>query len=301
MDLSIIIVNWNTKDYLEQCLQSIFERTKGIEYEVFVVDNASTDGSAQMVKEKFHQVKLIENKKNVGFARANNQGMKKSSGKYILLLNSDTKIIGNALEKTIEFMNKNSEVAVVGCRLLNLDMSIQKSIGNFPGIGQTILDATLIGAPYRKFINQRIKHLKDPIEVDCVAGAFLLTRRKAVEKVGFLDEDYFIYSEDIDWCYRLKRKAGKIFYFPNAEVIHYGGESMKQQAENTFLELYKSKLIFSRKHYGKLKILVIKLILIIDVWLKLLWWKILYLFSFKKNLFIKNYNKRLSLLKILTK
>lgn len=301
MDLSIIIVNWNTKNYLEQCLRSIFKHTKGIKYEIFVVDNASTDDSPRMVKEKFPQVKLIENKENMGFAKANNQGIKKSSGKYILLLNSDTKILDSALEKTIEFMDKRPEAAAVGCRLLNPDMSIQKSIGNFPGIWQTILDITLVGAPYRKFINWRIKRFKNPIEVECVAGAFLLVRKKSIEKTGLMDENYFVYSEDIDWCYRLKKKAGKIFYFPNAEAIHYGGESMKQEAEKTFLELYKSKLLFSKKHYGNFKIDIIRLILVIDTWLKLLGWKFLNLVNFRGNLSLDNCNKKSSLLKILIK
>ena len=232
MDLSIIIVSWNVKDLLKKCLTSVFERAQGINFEVFVIDNDSRDGSARMIQKEFPQVKLIQNKKNTGFAYANNQAIKQAQGKYILLLNPDTEIIGNTFGKTVQLMNKN-DWAVLGCKILNSDKTVQESVRRFPAlVDQILIQLKLHHWPvFAKLLNKYLAkdfNYQQESEVDQVMGAFFLIKRSVLEKIGDFDQKFYLWFEEVDFCKRVKDAGLKVVYTPQAQIIHYGAASFKQ-------------------------------------------------------------------------
>jgi hypothetical protein len=252
-DASIIIVNWNTKGLLESCLKSIFEQTQDIRYEVMVVDNGSSDGSAAMVKGRFPQVILIENAENHGFAAANNQGMAVAQGRYVLLLNSDTIILDNAISKVVHFADSHPEAGVVGCRVLNPDRTVQPTCFMFPSLLNMILSCFYLYKlfPQNRFFGRESMtwwQRDDLREVDVVSGCFMLVRRKAIQEVGMMDDSFFMYGEETDWCWRFKHANWKALFSPIAEIIHYGGQSTKQAAPEMILQLKGSILRFLRKN-----------------------------------------------------
>jgi GT2 family glycosyltransferase len=267
MDLSIIIVNWNTCDLLAQCLESVLDemhRLPGLEIETLVVDNASTDHSISMLQEQFPWVRLIENQENVGFAAANNQAIQQSTGRYVLLLNPDTEVEPGALAALISFLDTHPQAGATGAQLLNPDGTLQTSCYPFP---------TLTGELWRLLHLDAlcpfgVYHMADwdmglPREVEVIQGAALMLRREALDQVGFLDDQYFMYTEEVDLCYRLKKGGWSLYWVPQAKVVHYGGQSTNQVAAKMFLCLYESKLIFMRKHYGWLATQSYKLILFV--------------------------------------
>ena len=270
IDLSIIIVNWNTRDLLAQCLDSVFETAGDLDLEVFVVDNASTDCSADTVRKDFPQVKLIENNENVGFARANNQAIQESTGRYVLLLNPDTEVRTDALETLVRFMEEHPGTGAAGAGLINPDGTIQPSCYPSPTLLRELWRLFHLDAirPYARYdLHDGI--LETPQEVDFVHGACLLLRRKALDQVGSLDEDYFIYTEEVDLCHRLRQKGWKVYWVPKAVVVHYGGQSTHQVAARMFLQLHESKILYFRKHHGPLSAQLYKLILLVSALVRL--------------------------------
>ena len=262
MDLSIIIVSWNTRALLDQCLRSIYETLEGGEIGVFVVDNASSDGSPQMVEEKYPETRLINNQENIGFARANNQAIGQAESRYVLLLNPDTILQPGAIPRLLRFMDTHPDAGAAGPRLLNPDHTLQTSCYPIPTVGREF---------WRLFHLDRVHHYGTydmagwgghaVKEVDVIQGACLILRKTALDQVGYLDEDYFIYTEEVDLCYRLRCAGWRLHWIPDAEVIHYGEQSTKQLAPEMFLHLYKSKITFFRKNYGYLSMGAYKLIL----------------------------------------
>ena len=271
VDLSIVIVSWNTAKLLARCLRTIYAYPPTGDFEVLVVDNASNDMSAQMVQKQFPQAKLLENKVNIGFAGANNQAIRQSRGRYVLLLNPDTEVKPHALEQLIHFMDTHPQAGAVGARILNPDGSLQTS--SFPA-------PTLFREFWRLFHLDVIRpygsydmadwSLDQPRKVDTLLGACLLLRRKALDQIGLLDENYFIFSEEVDLCYRLQKANWPLYWLPQAQIVHYGGQSTQQVAAEMFMYLYKSKVIFIRKHYGWLASYVYKLILLVTALARLL-------------------------------
>lgn len=256
IDVSIIIVNWNTKDKLKNCLISIYEQASGFTYEVIVVDNASGDGSADMVKRKFPEVILLQNDENKGFAAANNRGIAVSGGRYVLLLNSDTVILDNAIAKTIVFADNHPEAAVVGCKVLNSDETLQQTCFMFPSLLNMFLSSTYLYKlfPRSEFFGreQMTWWDRDDIhEVDVVTGCFMLVRREAIEQVGLLDERFFMYGEETDWCYRFKQAGWKVVFTPVGQIIHFGGVSSSKMAAGKTLQLRGAILQFMAKHHSK--------------------------------------------------
>lgn len=252
MDLAIIIVNWNTRDLLAQCLESIVHHPSSI---IYVVDNASTDGSAAMLWERFPGVQLIASEKNLGFAGGNNLALRRLLAKAqtgpILLLNPDTVVRPGALEALAEFMAAQPGCGAAGARLLNPDGSLQVSCHPFPSLFRELwrlfhLDKLypLSCYPPSKWETAR------PQAVDSVQGAALLLRREALTQAGLFDEAYFMYSEEVDLCRRIKAAGWEISWVPAAEVIHYGGQSTRQAERAMFLQLYRSKLIYFRLRHG---------------------------------------------------
>lgn len=263
MNLSIIIVNWNTAELLVQCLRSIYAHPPDRDFEIFVVDNASTDTSVQMVREQFPQVKLLENGVNLGFAGGNNQAIRQSNGRYVLLLNPDTEMKPDALEKLVNFMKVHPQAGAVGARILNPDGTLQTSCYPRPTLSREFwrLFHLDVIRPYGSH-DMTDWNLEEAREVDVLLGACLLLRRTALDQIGLLDENYFIYSEEVDLCYRLQKANWCLYWVPQAQVVHYGGQSTQQVAAEMFMHLYKSKLAFVRKHYGWSASQIYKLILL---------------------------------------
>lgn len=253
MDVSIIIVNWNTCDISRDCLRSIAEQTKGIAYEVIFVDNASSDDSVEMVKNEFPQIVLVSNSENKGFAAANNQGMKVARGRYVLLLNSDTLILDNAIAKTVAYADKHPEAGVVGCRVLNQDRTLQPTCFMYPSLLNLFLSSTYLYKllPRSRFCGR--EHMSwwdrnNEMEVDVITGCFMLVRQEAIKDVGLMDESFFMYAEETDWCYRFQKAGWKNFFSPEGEIIHLGGASSKKVRPEMIIRLRKSILQFIKKH-----------------------------------------------------
>jgi len=283
-DVSIIIVNWNTRDILRNCLLSIYEQTKEIYFEVIVVDNASTDGSVEMVKKDFPQVILIENTENRGFAAANNQSIAVAKGRYVLLLNSDTLILDKAIFKTVMSADANPKAAVVGCRVLNPDRTLQPTCFMFPSLLNMFLSSTYLFKlfPKSKFFGREQMswwNRNDTREVDVVTGCFMLVRRMAIEQTGLMDEQFFFYGEETDWCYRFRQGGWKVLFIPDAEIVHLGGQSSKQMASQMALQLRGSILQFMHKHHSSLEYSIACILVWLFFTIRVPWWFIKYIFA----------------------
>jgi len=263
--LSVIIVNWNTKDLLCQCIDSLTQTLKKIDTEVFVVDNGSTDGSVAAVREKVSGVRLIENLVNLGFAKANNQAISLSSREYLLLLNPDTQVKDEAIERMLFFMDAHPEAGVVGAQLLNVDGSKQNSIANFPSLATELLNKSLLRWLFPDKFPGKEMDYPGPVEVDSVIGACMMARRKALEQVGLLDEEYFLFLEETDWCYRMKKAGWKIYHIPQAEVLHFQGKSAEAEKGKARIEYYRSRYHYFRKNRGSFQSSVLFIGLIIKL------------------------------------
>jgi hypothetical protein len=255
--ISVVIVSWNTKNYLDKCLHSLKGKAgAGFDLEVIVIDNNSNDKSATMVKENYPDIKLIENETNLGFARANNIGIEKASGKYILLLNPDTEIFENSIEKMVEVLRKDNAVGAVGPKILNSDGTIQYECArNFPTVlSEFFVTSTIYKRfPANKFAGRYLitywNH-EDSRDVACISGACMLIRKRCFDSIGLLDESFFMYAEDTDFCYRLNKKGYSIRYVAESEIIHHWGKSSEQAPVNMSRESKESIFKFFRKHYG---------------------------------------------------
>ncbi len=257
-DLSIVIVNWNVCDLLRDCLLSISApnaRSADLSVETIVVDNASTDGSVEMVRRTFPQVTLIANDDNPGFTGGNNRGIAASRGRYILLLNPDTKVLGDALALMVAYMNAHPAVGALGPTLLNPDGSVQSSRRRFPTPATAFLESTSLQSWFPRHRLLRDYYVLDKpddaiAQVDWVTGACLLARRAALEQVGLLDDGYFMYSEELDWCRRAKAAGWQIVYYPAAQVIHHGGQSSEQVKAFQIIRFNRSKIRYFRQYHG---------------------------------------------------
>jgi GT2 family glycosyltransferase len=252
MDLSVVVVNWNTKELLLQCLDSFYHKMEEIKAEVFVVDNGSVDRSVVAVREHFPEVILIQNQKNLGFARANNQALRQSKGKYLLLLNPDTRVKPGAIEKLVSFMEGHPEAGTVGAQLLNADGSKQNSIANFPSLATELLNKNLLRWLFPKRFPGKERDYLGPVAVESVIGACMMARRNAVRQVGWLDEDYFLFLEETDWCFRMKRAGWEIYHVPQAEIYHFQGRSAESEKKKAKLEYYRSRYHFFKKNRGRI-------------------------------------------------
>lgn len=256
-DLSVIIVNYNVKHFVEQCLHSVINASKNCKVEVFVVDNNSVDGSVELIKEKFPHIHLIENKENVGFSRANNQAIRISKGRYVLLLNPDTVVEEDTFEKTVVFMDAHPDAGGLGVKMLDGKGNfLPESKRGLPtpsvafykifGLAALFPRSKTFGKYHLGFLDKDKTH-----EVDVLSGAFMLMRKETLDKVGLLDEDFFMYGEDIDLSYRIVLGGYKNYYFADTRIIHYKGESTKKSSINYVFVFYKAMVIFARKHFSQ--------------------------------------------------
>lgn len=267
--MSISIVNWNTCELLKNCIESIYKETSNIQFEIILIDNASSDDSVEMVKSDFPGIILIENSRNRGFAAANNQGIRISTGRYVLLLNSDTIVCDNAIEETVQYADKHPEAAVVGCQVWESADTIQMTCFRFPSVANLFLSSFGLATVFKR---NRILGREWMLwwkrdserEIDLVSGMFMLVRREAIEQVGILDERFFMYCEEVDWCYRFRKAGWRILFWPGAKIIHVAGGSCSsnQVMLKMFVQKQKSLLIFLKKHRSRLSYWLGRLILV---------------------------------------
>ena len=273
-DLSVIIVNWNTRKLLRQCLNSIKRWTHALTYEIVVVDNGSADGSPEMVTREFPRIHLIRNQNNVGFARANNQAISHTSGRSVLLLNSDTALQENSCKAMVDFMDAHPPVGLAGARLVNPDGTHQESCDLFPRrpwqlARDKLLDAWKpANAATRTGQRARWQYTRN-FAVEYVTGAALMIRRKTLEDIGGLDERFFMYAEDIDWCYRAAAAGWQVYYLGTVSLIHSNrGSSQASPELAARLEKLRrdSLLQWYRKHYGYIAYLLMKIVMAVKRW-----------------------------------
>ncbi|MCC6684153.1 MAG: glycosyltransferase [Bacteroidia bacterium] len=257
MKLSVIIVNYNVKHFLEQALHSVRKACAGIDAEVWVVDNRSVDGSVEMVQQKFPEVKLIANRENLGFSKANNQAILQSAGRYILLLNPDTVVEEDTFKKVIDFMDRTPDAGAVGVKMIDGKGNfLPESKRGLPtpevafykifGLSKLFPRSHKFGRYHLGYLSENETHT-----VDVLAGAFMMLRKKALDETGLLDETFFMYGEDIDLSYRITKAGYKNYYFPETTIIHYKGESTKKTSVNYVFVFYNAMVIFARKHYSR--------------------------------------------------
>ncbi len=265
IDLSIVVVNWNVRDLLRRCLVSIFAAELP-RLEVIVVDNASTDGSLDMLRAEFLGVTLVANADNLGFPAANNQGLAAARGRLVMTLNPDTEVVGDALARLIAYLDAHLDVGALGPQLLNLDGSIQSSRRRFPTLITALFESTWLQGIAPRGVLRRYTMDDAPAdathEVDWVTGACIVVRREALEAVGGFDERFFMYSEELDWCRRIKRAGWKIVYLPEAKVIHHAGKSSDQAVAARHIHFQTSKVRYFQKYHGWLSAGVLRLFLL---------------------------------------
>lgn len=283
MQLSIIIVSYNTKRLTLDAIESVISSVKKTEYEIFVVDNASSDGSVEAIRSTFPDVKVISNMQNLGFSAANNIAIREAQGEYILLLNSDTIVGKDTIDKSIDFLHNNGEYDVLGCKVVLRDGKLDKACKRgFPTPWNSLcylLKLDKIFYRNKKFggYHQTFIHEDTIAEVDCIMGAYMMIKRGVIDKIGLLDETFFMYGEDIDWCYRIRKNGYTIVYYPEVEITHYKKASSVKKGNKTIIEFYRSMYIFYKKHfYSKYNIFV--------SWLVYLGIMVQLLFALAKNI-----------------
>ena len=252
LDLSIIIVNWNTKQLLLDCIASIYATIKRSSFEVIVVDNASTDGSVEAVSHAYAAVRVLKNSLNLGYSGANNMAMKQMRGRYAVILNSDTFLKESSMDDMVDFMDHNPDAGMCGPQLLNADDTKQNSVGDSPVLLSEFISKRLIRVLfpkiYHKALRSRLAVIEKPAQVEVVMGACMMVRKKAIESVGIMDEDYFLFYEEIDWCYRMRHGGWKVYYFPEAKIYHIGGQSRKDINLPSRVESWRSRYLFYKKN-----------------------------------------------------
>ncbi|MEO3945599.1 glycosyltransferase family 2 protein [Gorillibacterium sp. CAU 1737] len=256
MDISIIIVNYKTPKITMEAIDSVYDSNTSYRFEVILIDNASNDGILEEVKRRYPDVQCIGNEQNLGFARANNQGINQAVGRYILLLNSDTRVESNTVDEMLSFMDNHPSIGASGCKVMLPDGSLDKACKRgFPTPSASFY--YMFGFPKLfpnspRFNGYQLGHL-DPNAsqpMDCLVGAFMLVRRETLTQVGGLDEEFFMYGEDIDWCYRIKQAGWSIWYHPLVKITHYKGASSRRKPFKIVYEFHRAMILFHRKHYA---------------------------------------------------
>jgi len=251
--ISVVVVNWNTRELLRRCLGSIYATVPPISFDVIVVDNASEDGSADMVAEQFPAAELIRSESNVGFSAGNNLGLRRASGRYVMLLNPDAELLPGAVREMVQFADAHPRVAVVGPKLLNADGSLQKNGRTFTSLWREVLGLTKLYRIWARFNRKADWGREDfdvPAQVDEVSGACMLVRKSVIDEVGLLDERFFMYYEEVDWCRRMKQARWEVHYLPSARIIHHWSAGAKKTGLLGSRIAFRSQYLYFRKHHG---------------------------------------------------
>jgi len=270
MKLSIIIVSWNVKNELLNCIRSIENNRPKCRYEIIVVDNASNDGTAEFIESSYPFIKLIKNTDNKGFASANNQGAANCLGEYLLFLNPDTIVLPGSLNRLVEFLDGNPDVCMCGPRILNEDKTLRASIRNFPSFRGVLYRYTILKylglfkSNFEKWHNRDFDYEKQA-DIEQLVGAVMLIRKSVFEHIGCFDERFFMYYEEVDLCYRLKSKGHRTVYYPDSEIIHLGGKSTDQIPAKTRFIMLRSLLLYFRKHSPHISFVMLSLLFKVGV------------------------------------
>lgn len=268
MDISIIIVNWNTRELLKNCIAAIQETVRGLSCEVIVVDNASQDGSVSMLRDAFPDVIVIENGENRGFGAANNQAMRVMNGRYALLLNSDTVLCEHAVERLFTFMESHPKAAMVCGQLLNADGSRQNSIANFPSLFTLTMNTSLLEYLFPASFPSKRYDYAGPREVDSCIGACLMVRKAAIDEAGMFDERYFFFFEETDWALQMRKAGWKSFHLPEAQIYHLQGQSIGRNIRSR-AEFYRSRYQFFRKWKSRPVYLLFRAVIVVRLFFNL--------------------------------
>ena len=282
--VSVIIVSWNACDYLVQCLKSLTPDVCVYPMEIIVVDNASSDGSAEAVASRFPNVRLIRNSANLGFAKANNIGIAHSRGRYLALINSDVKLLPHCLTRLVDYCEQHPEVGMVGPRIFGGDGKLQRSCRGFPTLWNMFCRALALDRifpRYKLFTSYTLWHWlqNDLRTVDILAGSFWLVRRQAVEQVGLLDESFFMYGEDMDWCKRFWDRGWKLVFVPSAEAFHYGGASSANAPLRFYIEKQRADFQYWKKHHSRLSVVCFFIVSCMHLILRALGYSLALLFA----------------------
>jgi N-acetylglucosaminyl-diphospho-decaprenol L-rhamnosyltransferase len=277
IDVSIVIVTWNNASDIERCLDSLGGVEKGIKAHIVVIDNASRDATVEMVRARYPGARLIANKQNVGFAAANNQAFSATESRYVMLLNPDTTVDAGTIEALVSYMDRNPAAWVAGPVILNPDRSVQRSGVRFPTRWNILVETFFLDRllPKSRLFGAHKEVYHDPGKprfVDFLQGSALMVRREALEKVGGLDEGFFMYFEEADWCYRIREGGGEVHYAPVGSVIHFGGEAFAHFDERRLVYYHHSLLRFFRKHYSTQRAAGLRAILIVRSLIRFLVW-----------------------------
>ena len=256
IDLSIVIVTWNARDYTLQCLKSLQQQDSALSTETIVVDNASSDGTADMIRKDFPHVKLVENDCNHGFPKGSNVGIRLAKGKYIFLINPDVIVRPTCLGRMVRYMEQDPSIGLLGPRILAPDGAVQRSTMRFPTVWNSFCRALALDSLFKGsktfggFLMSDFAHDK-AMDVDILNGCFWLVRREALNRVGLLDEQIFMYADDLDWCYRFHEAGLRVVFYPQAEAVHYGGGTTASAPTFYYIEKQRSNLQFWKKHHGR--------------------------------------------------
>lgn len=281
-DLAIIIVSWNTRDLLRECIQSIYEFTNEITYEIYVVDNASSDGSAEMVEKNFTQVQVIANRENLGFSKANNQAIRLSNSRYIALLNPDTLLIEDVFSPLVRYADEHKEIGAIGPKILSKDRrTIQRACARkLPTLYSEFcnLSGLAYKFPHRKLFHGYFLSAEDYRSskyLQALSGSCMVVKQAAIDDVGFMDENQFMYADEIDWCKRMLDRKWKIYYHSNVAIIHYGGESSKQVKHFANIESQEARWYYYHKHHGVFYAEIFRALVVFFMLIKYIWSKML--------------------------
>lgn len=281
--LSIVIVSFNTRKMTEECLKSVFDNSSMMNVQVIVVDNDSKDGSCEMLEKQFPSVILIRNKENRGFASANNQAFEYCTGKYILLLNSDTIVLDDALLRSVNFLEENKEVGGMGCRVLNTDRTLQRTCSGFPTLGRLLfmtlgLDRLKSFSAFDSYL-YRFWERNDIREVEVISGCYLMVRKEVLDDTGKLDERFFFFGEETDWCYRMAKTGWRLLFFPYARIVHHGGGSVKKLQYKRDVMLTSATVMLHRKYHGIFGAVMAYIILMLFNGSRAIFWTFLAVFN----------------------
>jgi len=279
MDISVVIVNWNTKAFVLDCIQSIRSRSQGLQIEIIVVDNASQDGSPEAIRQQFPEVHLVENSTNCGFARGNNIGMARARGRYVCLVNSDCVVLDGCFQRLHRYMEDHADVGIVGPKLLWKDRTLQLSCRKLPSLWNALCPALGLtkifpGVPFLSGEHMGYFGHDEIRDVDVLVGAFLMVRKSAVDAVGGMDESYFMYCEEVDWCKRFVKAGWRVVFNPEAEAIHHGGGSSANEPTRCHREYCLSNLKYWRKHHSRPRELGFRAILLLRYAVRLPCWRL---------------------------
>jgi GT2 family glycosyltransferase len=301
MKLSIIIITYNSEHFIGPCLDSIYKTVKNFDYEIIVVDNASQDNTVSFLQKNYPKIDLTIDSENVGFARGVNQGAQKARGEFILFLNPDMRVLNSAINRSLAYLERNSDIGILGCQFFYPNMRLQASFGNFPSLFTEFLQATYLYKflPWGRFIPESAtskKRFKKIHEVDWLSGGFMMARRETLKKIGFFDVNFFMYLEDIDLCFQAKKAGLKVVYFPEAQVIHHHMASTKKDPSRAIVNELKSLIYYFKKY--KKNIPILKIFIYLGLYLQLFRYKLTSLFNKEKKIFVDAYKKVLKELKI---